>query len=129
MKRLPPRAGLALLAIALLVAGYALVVSTYVSGLAGERDNLTAAEWERVLRSSLLAGPVVALFLLLALLSWAGRWPSGVLPFAAGAVAALSVARLDAGLARWTDLLWALPLLGVAFASDRTRPRPGRPEE
>ena len=121
MKRLPPRVALALLALSLLLVGYVLVFSTYVSGLSGGRNFLPPAAWEKALRSALVAGPVVALFLLLVSLSWAWRWRSGILPFTAGAAAALVVARYDAGIARATDVLWVLPLLGVAFAADRRR--------
>lgn len=123
MKRLPPRVALGLLALALLFIGYVLVFSTYVSGLARGRSSLPAESWDRAFRSAVVAGPVVALFLLLAFLAWAGRWRTGILPFAAGAIGSLLVARLDVGLAHLSDAAWALPLLFVAWAAGRAAPR------
>ena len=128
MKRLPPRLGLTLLALALLFVGYVLVFATYVTGLSRGGGVLSPAAWERALRSALFAGPLVALFVLLVFLSRAWQWRTGVLPFTTGAVATLLVTRYDAGIVGATDAIWALPLLAVAFAADRRAAR-GRGEE
>jgi hypothetical protein len=112
----------ALLALALLFVGYVLVFSTYVSGFARGKSSLPAAAWERAFRAAVLAGPVLALFLLLTFLAWAGRWRTGLLPFAVGAIGSLLAARLDAGLARPSDAAWAAPLLLVAWAAGRASP-------
>ena len=129
MTRLPPRLGLTLLALALLFVGYVLVFATYVSGLSRGEAVLSPAAWERALRSALVAGPLVALFVLLVFLSRAWQWRTGVLPFTTGAVATLLVTRYDAGIAGATDAIWALLLLAVAFAADRRAARGRREEE
>lgn len=94
-----------------LFVGYGLVFCFYASGLFGDGSHVTAVQWEKALRGTMLLGPFVGGFLLLAFLAWRERWSTGVLPFMVGFVAVLLVARKGAGILVTSDAIWAVFLV------------------
>ena len=109
---------------AALVVGCGTIFAFYLSALAGECASIPAEVWERTLKSTLILGPPLATFLVLATVAWLWRWRTGILPWVAGALGIVLLARRDAGILSTPDLvLSALLLLAAALAGRR------RPEE
>lgn len=109
---------------AALVVGCGTVFAFYLSGLAGRSASIPAEVWERTLKSTLILGPPLAAFLVLATVAWLWRWRTGILPWVAGALGIVLLARHDSGILSTPDfVLSALLLVAAAFAGRR------RPEE
>lgn len=113
-------------AVALLFS-YIIVFAFYVAGLFGDGTSVPPEVWERTLKATVLLGTTLSGFLVLCTLAWAGRWGTGLVPWAAGAIAVLLLARKDAGILQWIDGLWVVPLLFAAWYATRGRGEP--PEE
>ncbi len=111
---------LALWGAGLLVA-YGVVFSFYVAGLFGDGLSVPVETWQRTLESTVLLGTPLAAFLVLGALSWQARWRTGLVPWTAGAMGILLLARFDAEILRWLDFLWVAPLLFASWYYGRMR--------
>jgi hypothetical protein len=117
----PPGRLLVMAAVSLLglVVAYGVIFCFYAAGLFGDGSHVAPALWEKALRGTILLGPFLGAFLLLAFLSWRERWWTGVLPWAAGSGAVILLARQDAGILSPFDFVWVLVSLVFAARSSK----------
>lgn len=124
----PPSARFALVALffaGALAVSYIIIFAFYVAGLFGDGSSVSVETWERTLKATVLLGTPLAAFLVLGVLAWADHWIGGLLPWDAGAIAILILARRDAGIFSWFDLFWIVPLLfGAWYFGHRAEPPP-----
>ena len=104
-----------------LFVGYFFVFCFYASGLFGDGSHVTASQWEKALRGTMLLGPFVGGFLLLAFLAWRERWSTGVLPFMVDFVSVLLLARKGAGILVPSDAIWAGFLIVMSAVVKRSK--------